>query len=192
MRGKDKVNDCTDEAGRITPAYAGKRLTSGSKEQHKGDHPRVCGEKESGCAACAARSGSPPRMRGKALKPLHLNAVARDHPRVCGEKQRQQQRSRCAEGSPPRMRGKVLVTDGNSRVNGITPAYAGKRLARDGDHHAVWDHPRVCGEKPTPQMPLLLQAGSPPRMRGKVLSLCPAPAVAGITPAYAGKRSQLW
>ena len=30
------------------------------------------------------------------------------------------------------------------------------------------DHPRVCGEKDSPDLSMLLNVGSPPRMRGKV------------------------
>ena len=70
------------------------------------DHPRVCGEKRTRCGCLAGRTGSPPRMRGKAIHGLALGVHAgitpayagksdgtivegklnRDHPRVCGEK----------------------------------------------------------------------------------------------------------
>ena len=48
--------------------------------------------------------------------------------------------------------------------------------------------PRVCGEKSSGSVCMPGHAGSPPRMRGKVIhSLCDRPQ-RGITPAYAGKR----
>ena len=47
--------------------------------------------------------------------------------------------------------------------------------------------PRVCGEKSSGSVCMPGHAGSPPRMRGKVIhSLCDRPQ-RGITPAYAGK-----
>ena len=66
------------------------------------------------------------------------------------------------------MRGKgdctALVVDNS----GITPAYAGKRRAVIVDPSAA--------------------SGSPPPMRGKVVSPAQHVRRAGITPAYAGKR----
>ena len=50
-----------------------------------------------------------------------------DHPRLCGEKYRHQRFRRRLMGSPPPMRGKVVVKRELSQVDGITPAYAGKR-----------------------------------------------------------------
>ena len=70
------------------------------------DHPRICGEKIVVNEKVADRTGSPPRMRGKAYR-AHLYSeccritpayagksfwssallmLSRDHPRVCGEK----------------------------------------------------------------------------------------------------------
>ena len=87
------------------------------------------------------------------------------------------------------MRGKVggdCQETGNVR---ITPAYAGKRTLLFTLNLDKWDHPRLCGEKPTLKHLHLPTVGSPPPMRGKA-----APSVADlksvrITPAYAGKRS---
>ena len=70
------------------------------------DHPRVCGEKVSYCHKMTGYTGSPPRMRGKAIFGLVAAIAAgitpayagksrlllrrlvcpEDHPRVCGEK----------------------------------------------------------------------------------------------------------
>ena len=51
----------------------------------------------------------------------------KDHPRLCGEKQVQWFGNYAIPGSPPPMRGKII----NGRVlvvlDGITPAYAGKK-----------------------------------------------------------------
>ena len=52
------------------------------------------------------------------------------------------------------------------------------------------DHPRVCGEKTTRSTTATASRGSPPRVRGEVSVLLPAPFAAWITPACAG-RSQV-
>ena len=89
MRGKG----CCTHRGRsefgITPAYAGKRPPFGMRSQTRGDHPRVCGEKDGSAVITYDKVGSPPRMRGK--EEIHCNYAFEpgDHPRVCGEKCRE-------------------------------------------------------------------------------------------------------
>ena len=133
----------------ITPAYAGKRCRSpafrsmpwdhprlcgksagtGSRSGASWDHPRMCGEKTTTRSIHSRGTGSPPRMRGKAV-PVAAVAVAAgitpacagksagtgsrsgaswDHPRVCGEKLSVCTALKYPVGSPPRMRGKVFV-----------------------------------------------------------------------------------
>ena len=70
---------------------------------------------------------------------------------------------------------------------GITPAYAGKSNSHTMRLHSTWDHPRVCGEKKREIAAGRDVAGSPPRMRGKVLPVFHTARITGITPAYAGK-----
>ena len=47
------------------------------------------------------------------------------------------------------MRGKARQAVYKDIHHGITPAYAGKRVAEVLQPLAYWDHPRVCGEKDT-------------------------------------------
>ena len=65
MRGKDV--DALGSVCRlgITPAYAGKRDGDDAVLACFWDHPRVCGEKNTGSNDARATMGSPPRMRGK-------------------------------------------------------------------------------------------------------------------------------
>ena len=93
-------------------------------------------------------------------------------------------------GSPPRMRGKAAHWAQAVPAEGITPAYAGKSLPSLSFAHTYWDHPRVCGEKLGTVLCTFFIAGSPPRMRGKVLQVVTGAKYYGITPAYAGKS--LW
>ena len=85
------------------------------------------------------------------------------------------------------MRGKGLFMSYEERIEGITPAYAGK----SGNFHLMrakpQDHPRLCGEKATHGTGFLRALGSPPPMRGKACRCRYFVQHIGITPAYAGK-----
>ena len=171
----------------ITPAYAGKSMTSFRPFDGYRDHPRVCGEKLHGKSCLPWPEGSPPRMRGKGsfcstsarvpgITPAYAGKrswqpstrkPATDHPRVCGEKLQQLLFVHSAEGSPPRMRGKAARRISNGLCGGITPAYAGKSRRRSARGQAQKDHPRVCGEKMNSFQCSQRMRGSPPRMRGK-------------------------
>ena len=71
---------------------------------------------------------------------------------------------------------------------GITPACAGKSSLPTHTVCALWDHPRVCGEKLPLTGPGWWPWGSPPRVRGKASHHEVCVLILGITPAYAGKR----
>ena len=173
----------------------------------KRDHPRVCGEKMHPKTSDSLISGSPPRMRGKAIDrhfpepcfgitPAYAGKrgrnksgqpAAKDHPRVCGEKADTAAACALCWGSPPRMRGKAPSAAQAALQMGITPAYAGKRKRKAGLRRQTKDHPRVCGEKFSLFVFCPYVLGSPPRMRGKDACGGPAEFPKGITPAYAGK-----
>ena len=89
--------------------------------------------------------------------------------------------------SPPRMRGKVSTTLQGDIIEGITPAYAGKRSQDVAELQSGWDHPRVCGEKMCCTAIAFRSSGLPPRMRGKGDFVHQRSSLDGITPAYAGK-----
>ena len=146
MRGKGPRGGNMRATFRITPAYAGKSVKQVEYTLLVRDHPRVCGEKLSGCVWLQVYAGSPPRMRGKDFPPLGgvekrgitpayagkssclliKASRTRDHPRVCGEKFDALPLEVKKAGSPPRMRGKVEVYSCTGIQPGITPAYAGK------------------------------------------------------------------
>ena len=207
MRGKVCVASELARHSGITPAYAGKRISSYATKKDRKDHPRVCGEKVNMIKYTRQPQGSPPRMRGKVVFGLVCHAAGgitpayagkrtvrgacplwtRDHPRVCGEKTLTNRNTRVGAGSPPRMRGKGLECRLVPFRLGITPAYAGKRKNHGGVPDPRLDHPRVCGEKPCYCQPDDIAMGSPPRMRGKAHIPAGNRTSVGITPAYAGK-----
>ena len=147
MRGKERCKVADAPKVRITPAYAGKRYLMANEFMR--------------------RAGSPPPMRGKGAVPKISDTANRitpayagkrlqhsvwfsfpeDHPRLCGEKPRSAAVHGVMQGSPPPMRGKAQARPFPHRQEGITPAYAGKRLLYLRLQHGIWDHPRLCGEK---------------------------------------------
>ena len=152
--------------------------------------------------------GSPPRGRGKVDGPpaqvgrgritpaqagrspyfLYGKKDYKDHPRIGGEKAELTAAVISAMGSPPRRRGKGYREFGIDISDRITPAQAGKSVAPRQKRSALWDHPRVGGEKLLQfALPLLL-TGSPPRGRGKGFRRHRHEPGYGITPAWAGKR----
>ena len=66
---------------------------------------------------------------------------------MCGEKVLDDSRVHGVKGSPPHVRGKGAAASPKSPPEGITPAYAGKRLLYPFLGTVCEDHPRVCGEK---------------------------------------------
>ena len=132
--------------------------------------------------------GITPAYAGKRSTCRAYKQAIKDHPRLCGEKTGQKVPLALEQGSPPPMRGKDL---GHAAVGGdhrITPAYAGKRNCIAAGRNAVWDHPRLCGEKAFLKSADTLKWGSPPPMRGKDERGNTEVCGWGITPAYAGKR----
>ena len=125
-RGKAEIESYADECDRITPAWAGKSCRSTASSLSARDHPRVGGEKVDTKAKVHRQGGSPPRGRGKAVRPDRKGhgqgitpawagksqiesfgqTLSKDHPRVGGEKLKRLRKAYKGKGSPPRGRGK--------------------------------------------------------------------------------------
>ena len=133
------------------------------------------------------REGITPAYAGKSAHRVRRSDSMRDHPRVCGEKHTTFFVRPRKWGSPPRMRGKVTGSARAPLNARITPAYAGKSLTIQKMTTRSRDHPRVCGEKSKVSCLKPLIRGSPPRMRGKAITLVRIFNCYRITPAYAGK-----
>ena len=167
VRGKDAPPNSKIPCSRITPACAGKSRFPWLRPVQLWDHPRVCGEKKEPPRKATESSGSPPRVRGKALSNFDVVAkmgitpacagksaiqgvrydIATDHPRVCGEKASVSALPAMIIGSPPRVRGKGTRCGICHPPGRITPACAGKSACRFKPRCHNRDHPRVCGEK---------------------------------------------
>ena len=206
-RGKARLRVVQVPTKRITPAWAGKSCAPLTGHITGRDHPRVGGEKHRQGTAPRAGPGSPPRGRGKGIKPCYHrvamgitpawagkscqsaaeSAPGWDHPRVGGEKRLECFKETARQGSPPRGRGKGGISGDCFFLPRITPAWAGKRLIKHLVQQLHGDHPRVGGEKHTAANGDGGGTGSPPRGRGKVGVRPQGPHALGITPAWAGK-----
>ena len=206
-RGKARLRVVQVPTKRITPAWAGKSCAPLTGHITGRDHPRVGGEKHRQGTAPRAGPGSPPRGRGKGIKPCYHrvamgitpawagkscqsaaeSAPGWDHPRVGGEKRLECFKETARQGSPPRGRGKGGISGDCFFLPRITPAWAGKRLIKHLVQQLHGDHPRVGGEKAAFHAWLCCIRGSPPRGRGKVQRSERSKRSKGITPAWAGK-----
>ena len=94
-------------------------------------------------------------------------------------------------GSPPLARGKPLtekLVTGESR---ITPACAGKTIMMSLPNRSMKDHPRLRGENGKRYIEGYFSVGSPPLARGKLTSFNSHLIPVRITPACAGKTSEV-
>ena len=207
MRGKAFLPASADLPAGITPACAGKRSRWECKTDSRRDHPRLCGEKDRKNIPMRPEKGSPPLVRGKGnlyrifphlwrITPacagksrsrILQDTAAGDHPRLCGEKVLTESLTTVLQGSPPLVRGKAHLNFLTYHRLGITPACAGKSLLWSAHQRLIWDHPRLCGEKPTIYNYAYIGKGSPPLVRGKVDLQTDRGKRTGITPACAGK-----
>ena len=149
-RGKDKAEHLVQDHIGITPAQAGKRCYLCASTKSSWDHPRVGGEKAKITPRLKRCRGSPPRGRGKVTRLYALADLERitpawagkscvlglcfelfkDHPRVGGEKAGRAPRVQQQPGSPTRGRGKAAEVTATESWTRITPAWAGKSIAR--------------------------------------------------------------
>ena len=136
--------------------------------------------------------GITPAHAGKTSALLLPLCPLEDHPRACGENKAPTSNAAIGKGSPPRMRGKRLTLRLGQRLVGITPAHAGKTSTKCGRSSTRRDHPRACGENDEERAQLIVDWGSPPRMRGKPPVRLVITGAAGITPAHAGKTLRKW
>ena len=81
-------------------------------------------------SAADAAAGITPAYAGKSYGVCGALTMRQDHPRLCGEKLGTIVYLVVVLGSPPPMRGKDSEESLNSTVFGITPAYAGKSIAK--------------------------------------------------------------
>ena len=171
------------------------------------DHPRACGANVIAFAADGTVDGSSPRMRGKPhcatkrdqcgrIIPAHAGQTAchrsadgcrSDHPRACGANAWLSSLAWSMSGSSPRMRGKHGVRSGTNAGVRIIPAHAGQTTGGSTNYAPASDHPRACGANINPDIGGVMNRGSSPRMRGKLVMARRRTPRRRIIPAHAGQ-----
>ena len=151
------------------------------------DHPRRCGENLNAPVVSNGIKGSPPQVRGKRGCIKDTRAALGDHPRRCGENDTVSGAIVEILGSPPQVRGKLVACGLRLAPLRITPAGAGKTRTCLLQVGRPQDHPRRCGENTAIIPPITATRGSPPQVRGKLVTFILKALSWGITPAGAGK-----
>ena len=106
---------------------------------------------------------------------------------MCGKNYNLKSKHKIKRGSPPRVREKLFGLCPVSVICGITPACAGKTYRKELVKWTTQDHPRVCGKNVWLGQFVVLNLGSPPRVREKPVFKNGVGRSTGITPACAGK-----
>ena len=133
-----------------------------------------------------AELGIIPACAGNTQGRIGVNVAVRDHPRVCGEHETNTAKGRRFKGSSPRVRGTQVEGGMLVQPVGIIPACAGNTRCPAARRALSRDHPRVCGEHPSPSARGLRPSGSSPRVRGTLALHVQAGLALGIIPACAG------
>ena len=106
----------------------GEKLGIASYDARRAGSPPLARGKEIFLRNCLLKHRITPACAGKSIFEQCSSQFHWDHPRLRGEKSGKQKASSGLLGSPPLARGKVFTCIIASRLYGITPACAGKRL----------------------------------------------------------------
>ena len=154
-----------------------------------GDHPRMCGEHDSGKEASLASGGSSPHVRGAPSPTRPCSKSPVDHPRMCGEHLIVPFGLMSDPGSSPHVRGALSDCQCVGGFCGIIPACAGSTTSRTSSRTLSGDHPRMCGEHEAGGAVRMSDEGSSPHVRGAHSVTCACLPTLGIIPACAGSTS---
>ena len=166
-RGRRVHRHLRRRAHGITPACAGKTTCLPRIESTFADHPRMRGEDLRHGRQRAYVCGITPACAGKTRELQSLEPCTPDHPRMRGEDPCSTSVFTMTVGSPPHARGRLRLPYVKLKIDGITPACAGKTC-------------RVCRSASAVM-------GSPPHARGRPSQAPRSPGPYRITPACAGK-----
>ena len=128
-----------------------------------------------------------PARAGKTVRAGNRLREPRDHPRSCGKDGQHHHDRNRRRGSPPLVRERPMMWTPYCSCKGITPARAGKTFINNLQGSLGKDHPRSCGKDFSGDGPVLLQIGSPPLVRERLVPHHNVGHVGRITPARAGK-----
>mgnify|MGYP006266144635 CR=1 FL=1 len=176
----------------ITPARAGKSNRLRRPPALRGNYPRSRGEKntdqltskrsielpplargkEAANLRCVYRAGITPARAGKRCGGVGWGECPWNYPRSRGEKSALMVSASALPELPPLARGKDPAMLGNSGLDGITPARAGKSHHPEPKDSPLRNYPRSRGEKPIGAVGLYVTVELPPLARGKDYPTC--------------------
>ena len=177
----------------IIPACAGSTDCRRGRVDAAGDHPRMCGEHRLLRAHLIFLSGSSPHVRGARFEHVphrrelgiipacagstgwccRPSAATWDHPRMCGEHSMSMFAPSENKGSSPHVRGALDLCVLGLKLLGIIPACAGSTTNTKTPLSCVRDHPRMCGEHPSPKTEQEDMAWIIPACAGSTISTRP-------------------
>ena len=212
VRGTHLLAPSLPRCGRFIPACAGNAGPSRPSCSRRPVHPRVCGERIGGGDATGAGGRFIPACAGNARAARASPSGWTVHPRVCGERLAGYPMVGMNYGSSPRVRGTLDRLAGRVRGDRFIPACAGNAHSAPDVAPAsgrfipacagnarrrspTWIptavHPRVCGERPTPQQVDVRATGSSPRVRGTRSGRLALGVLVRFIPACAGNAPPL-
>ena len=207
VRGNHTIRPTAFQHPRSIPACAGEPQSSIVSQGTGRVYPRVCGGTDHGNAAVKLNDGLSPRVRGNPgiADPERVNkgsipACAGEpdlriplpgrmgvYPRVCGGTQWCYWCALTRQGLSPRVRGNPAIIRPDYGGRWSIPACAGEPAGQAGPGPGGPVYPRVCGGTVVREVPLGLQKGLSPRVRGNLLTECTCMAFLGSIPACAGE-----
>ena len=173
-------------AGRVSPAYAGidPHRVSGCRSCR--GLPRVRGDRPVRRILADNGAPSPPRTRGSTRDRRRGYSGVRVSPCVRGDRPSHSYSCAHATGSPPRTRGSTHLSITIFTLIIVSPAYAGIDPILSTTSALPGRLPRVRGDRPQDQVPMIAHAPSPPRTRGSTLIDYSRIIPHAVSPAYAG------
>ena len=138
-------------------------------------------------AAKTARNRIIPAHAGQTRPQVPALGAITDHPRACGANKYPMICHVGRFGSSPRMRGKPGALNVPHSSSRIIPAHAGQTLRCCCRRCDIPDHPRACGANNPDCDRVVQDAGSSPRMRGKLGFGSTRQCRPRIIPAHAGQ-----
>ncbi|SNS72225.1 hypothetical protein SAMN06265355_12615 [Actinomadura mexicana] len=211
-RGEQAAGDAGSEAGRTTPARAGRTGCCPRGARNCSDHPRSRGENSTACARASSAAGPPPLARGEPSRepapqvprrttPARAGrtrpagspgSTGSDHPRSRGENNISSVSACRRDGPPPIARGERVPQIATDDAHRTTPARAGRTTGSPGTRPNSADHPRSRGENGYSAYSGDGGPGPPPLARGELGQRDRQPFRDRTTPARAGRTSSCW
>ena len=207
VRGRPRSARSGRGGGGLIPAGAGQTHFRPGRRRRNRAHPRRCGADRANVRRGRHHRGSSPQVRGRLIqRPHHLQRrglipagagqtrgrvftprIVGAHPRRCGADMRSRALRQPARGSSPQVRGRPEPRGDGPVAPGLIPAGAGQ--TRWVITSPPWwrAHPRRCGADAACSPRRLVDGGSSPQVRGRLMGMVRGQLTTRLIPAGAGQ-----